>query len=72
MYNINTVLKIALEKKKKKKKLATNKKRGRPRKRPIKKVDKKDKTKNILSSATNSDIEEKEYVNYRLRSRREK
>ena len=67
------MLKIALEKKqkKRKKKPATNKKRGRPRKRLIKKIEEEDKAKNTPFSTINSDIEEEENVNRRLRSRRE-
>ena len=72
IHNIDTILKIALEKKQKKKKSATDKKRGRPRKRLIKEIEKDDKAENTPSSSINSDIEEKEGINCRLRSRREK
>ena len=58
--------------KNKKKKSVINKKRGRPRKRLIKKVEKEDKVKNTPSSATNSDIEKEENISRKLRSHKKK
>ena len=54
----------------KKNKLVISKKRGRPRKRLIKEIEKANKTEDTPFSATNSDIK-KEGISCKLRSRRE-
>ena len=66
------MLNTAREKEQKRKKPATNRKRGRPRKRLIKKVEKKNKAENTTSSAINSNIKKEKYIIYKLRSRKKK
>ena len=70
MYNIKKVLEITRNEKAKKQTADSKRSCGRPRKRLIKKIEEEDKDEAIAISSSGSDIELKESVSRRTRSRK--